>query len=236
MNKSKLLVVLIIVAYISFVITQFTGHENICLISRSLLLPIFALLYFSKVKEKTLFFTLFFVFFAVSDLMVLAESVLPYSINYYYLGNSLYIIAYGFLLFKICKSVCVFHVLKNHRIHLVVLTALNIYIVYVLQIIINPYVEFGNEFFLELIYNIMILLVLSVSLLNYFYKDNKKSLYLFIGSLSMVFSEVINVAYLYVSETSMLNFISSSLAVLAFYFYYQQAKLENETTHQYSMQ
>ncbi|MFB9057892.1 hypothetical protein ACFFU9_14190 [Mariniflexile ostreae] len=116
--------------------------------------------------------------------------------------------------------------------HIAVLSALNIYIIYVLQIIINPYIvdseEYVPEYFVELIYNIVMLLVLSLSLINYFYMDNKKALLLFIASLCIVFSEVFNIAYLYVTETNMLNSISSALAILAFFFYYQQSGLENE--------
>ena len=84
------------------------------------------------------------------------------------------------------------------------------------------------EYFIELIYNIVMLLLLSTSLLNYFYRDNKKSLYMFLGSLLIVFSEVISVAYLYISSHYSLNLIVVTLALLAFYFFYQQSKLSND--------
>ncbi|WP_083253390.1 hypothetical protein [Flavivirga aquatica] len=147
----------------------------------------------------------------------------------YFVGNLLYIIAYLFLMRKICSTLCALHVLKNFKINLVVLTILNIYLVYVLQAIVVPFLKMNNDYYLELIYNVVLLLLLSVALLNYFYRDNKKSLYLFIGVLCIVFSEVIQIAYFYISERSFLSFIFVTLNLTAFHFLYQQTKLLNKT-------
>ncbi len=153
--------------------------------------------------------------------------MIPYSL-YYYAGNSLCIFAYAFLLIEICKSVFILHVLKNFKLHIVVLGALSFYIAYILQKIVNPYLEITYEYLIEVSYNIIMLLLLSVSLLNYFYKENRKALFLFFGALCIVFCEVINVAYLYVSDINLLNFLSETFLVAAFYFFYQQSKLDNK--------
>ncbi|WP_100612295.1 hypothetical protein [Confluentibacter lentus] len=227
MNKSKILVGLVLLIYTLFAVFQFSGHDLLAFNFRSLIFPFVALTYFLSVKEKSMLFILFLIFYSLSELLAMISDVLSYSVDYF-LGNSLYILAYLMLFIKICKSISLIHVLKNFKIHLIVLTALNIYIVYVLQVIIDPHVELNYEYFVELVYNIVMLLLLSSSLLNYFYRDNKKSLYLFVGSLCIVFSEVISVAYLYVAKQDLLNFIAVSLALLAFYFFYQQSKLDNE--------
>jgi hypothetical protein len=144
------------------------------------------------------------------------------------MGNGLYIAAYVFLILEVLKSLNFNYVLNNYSIHLIVLGALNIYIVYVLLKIVYPIVSFSFEFLVELLYNIVILILLSVSLLNYFYRDDRKSLLMFIGSLCLVFSEVILVAYLYISDKNLLIFSSSILSIMAFYFFYIQASLKNE--------
>jgi len=146
----------------------------------------------------------------------------------YYLGNSLYIIAYTFLILEICKSISFFHILRNYKIHLLVLTILNVYIVYVLQVIVNPYITKTNEYYVELIYNIIMLCVLSASLINYFYKDNLKAMYLFLAALCIVFGEVIWVAYAYISARNLLNVISTTLYVTSFYFFFKQSRLRQE--------
>ena len=138
------------------------------------------------------------------------------------------VLAYVFLFVKISKSICIIHILKNFKIHIFVLAALNLYLIYVLQIIVEPNKEIAIYYF-ELIYNIVTLLLLSAALLNYFYRDNQKSLYLFLGVLCLVFSEVIDIAFIYVAQRDILNILSTSLSLAAFYFLYQQSKLLNDS-------
>jgi hypothetical protein len=226
MYKSKVLVGFVLLLYALFIVFQFSGNDLIAKNLRSLIFPAVALTYFLCTKEKSIFFVLFLIFYSLSDILSFFLYRISNQVDYF-VGNSLYILAYLMLFIKICRSIKVIHVLKNFKIHLIVLTALNIYIIYVLQLIINPHIELSHEYFVEIIYNVVMLLLLSSSLLNYFYKDNRKSLYLFIGSLCVVFSEVISVAYLYVAKQSMLNFIATTLALLAFYFFYQQSKLDD---------
>ena len=111
--------------------------------------------------------------------------------------------------------------------HLVVLSILNIYLLYVLHAVIDPNLVLETDYYLELTYNIIVLLLLSIALLNYFYKDNKKALYLFLGALCIVFSEVIDIAYIYVDQRCSLNFLATTITLGAFYFLYQQSKLLN---------
>jgi hypothetical protein len=94
--------------------------------------------------------------------------------------------------------------------------------------IVYPYDFLTPEYFIELTYNIATLILLSASLLNYFYRDDRKSFLLFIGSLCIVFSEVIQVAYMYIEEKNLLIFSSSIFSVLAFYFFYLQSNLINQ--------
>jgi len=227
MYKSKVLVGLIILSFVLFSVFQFRGNEFIASSFSSVIFPLIAVLYYVTIKPKTLLFGLFLICYSLSELMFFIIDFIPY-IYYYFIGNILSMLAYAFLLVEICKFVCGIHVIKNFKIHIIVLIGLNIYIAYILQEALNPHIKMTNEYLVEITYNIVMLLLLSVSLLNYFHKDDKKSLFLFFGSLCIVFSEVINVAYLYVSPKNLLNFISISLFVLAFYFLYEQSKLDSE--------
>ncbi len=227
MNKSKALVILALLLYILSVIFQFSDEDVIANALKSIILPVVTLLYFVKIKKKSLFFTLFLVLFSISDLMIFSTPYISHNVDYY-LGNSLYILAYASLLVEVSKSISLLYVLRNYKIHLLVLTILNIYLIYVLQVIVDPFVDKTNEYYVELIYNIVMLLLLSVSLVNYFYRDNVKSLSMFLGALCIVFGEVIWVAYTYISERNLLNAVSTTLYVLAFYFFYKQSKIEQE--------
>ncbi len=227
MYKSKVLMGFVILAYLLFVVFQITGHDSLSNTFRYLIMPLIAVAYFFNTETKrTLFFSLFFICYSVSDLLGIASNYIDVEVEYF-IGNALYILAYLFLLLEVCRSICIIHVLKNFKIHLLVLTGLNIYIAYVLLIIVKPYTYF-SEYLVEIIYNIVMLLLLSASLINYFYKDDKKSLLLFIGSLCIVFSEVIGIAYMYISEKELLNFLATTLSLFAFYSYYLQARIEHE--------
>lgn len=228
MNKSKALGVFVLLLYILSVSFQFSGKSDIANGLKSIILPIVTLLYFISVKKKSILFTLFLILYSISDLMFFLTPYISYHVDYY-LGNSLYILAYGFLVIAICKSISLIHVLRHYKIHLLVLTFLNIYIAYVLQVIVDPFVAKTNEYYVEIVYNIVMLLLLSVALLNYFYKDNVKALFLFLGALCIVFAEVIWVAYTYISERHLLNVASTTLYVLSYYFFYKQSKMKQDS-------
>lgn len=227
MNKTNILVGLLVLLCAMFVIFQFNDMEFLSCVSRSLVVPIFTILYFQTVKRKSLYFSMFLILFSITEASTLINDKIPYAIVYFG-GNSLYIAAYVFLILEVIKSLNFSFILNNYRMHVVVLLLLNVYIVYVLLKIVNPYVAQSSEFYIELIYNIVMLLLLSISLLNYFYRDDRKSLLMFLGSLCIVFSEVIQVAYLYIAERNLLIFSSALLSILAFYFFYTQASLKND--------
>ncbi|WP_104736114.1 hypothetical protein [Hanstruepera ponticola] len=240
-KKSNILIGLIIMLCIAFTAYEFLGLSLFSEKFKALIVPTFTLLYFVSVNRKSFYFTWFLILFSVSELIVFSEllfdfntmtddEILKFDDFYYTSGNLLYIAAYIFLLIEVVKTFNLKAVLKNYKIHLVVLSALNVYIIYVLLTIVNPYVEDSYLFFIELIYNIVMLLLLTFCLISYFYNDNKKSLFLFFGSVCLVFSEVIQVAYFYIteSENAFLNVAQTFLFILAFSFFYFQSKIRNK--------
>lgn len=233
MNKLKVMVSLVLLVYLGFVVFQFSSNEYWANALDAIILPLISIAYFNGNKNPNLYFSVFLICYSVSDLMIFIVDFMPYS-YFYYLGNGLYIMAYMALFIKIVKSLSFHHILRNFKLHLIVLTILNVYIAYVLQDIVNPYVGMTNEYFVEIAYNVSMLLVLTASLLNYFYRDDRKSLLIFLGSLSIVFSEVIGVAYMYVAQQNLLNFLATTLTLLAFYFYFIQSNLKNEEVSQYA--
>ncbi|MBP0905183.1 hypothetical protein ACFSKN_17825 [Mariniflexile gromovii] len=225
MNKSKVLVILALLLYILSVIFQLRSEDIIANALKSIILPVVTVLYFVTVNKKSLFFTLFLVLFSLSELMIFIAPYISHDF-YYYVANGLYILAYAFLTIEVLKSISLSYSLKNYTIHILILTILNIYIIYVLQGIIAPYVVDANEYYFELAYNIIMLILLSVTLINYFYRDNVKALYLFLGSLCIVFGEVIWVAYTYITARNFLQVISTTLFLFSVYFFYKQSKIE----------
>lgn len=231
MFKSKVLVSFIILVSMLFFVFHFNESYWRAEVCRSLIVPFITLLYFFKNKHKSIYFTFFLVAFSIADIIFIFGNFVPIEMEYY-LGNALYIAAYIALSYEIVLSIDMKYVFKYFKTHLFVLLVLNIYANYVLLGIVKEY-EFlnGLELSFEIIYNISTLILLSVSLLNYFYRDDKKAFVIFLGTLCIVVSEVIQIAYYYIPEVEnndVLGISYSFLLILAFFFYYSQSKLDYE--------
>jgi hypothetical protein len=195
---------------------------------RALLLLLLTGLYCNKVKRKRLFFFLFFIAFAFADTLNFFSLFIPLrenSIDYsYYLVNSLYILAYIFLIIQVLKSMDVKEVVKKLPFHIIILLVLDVSSVIVVTNTTQNQLDI-YEYTLEFVYNAVIMVLLSVALINYIHKDDKKSMNLLLGSIFIVFSEVIQLTYFYVAEMNVLNVFCSLLLVFAFLFFYLQAGL-----------
>jgi len=223
---------------VSFAIFQISDQEFLSNGSKSLIAPLFTLLYFINVPQRSMFFSLFLIFFSIAELSTLLEYfTLDWSQEqldaYYVIGNTVYILAYCFLIIEVLKTISLRKVFENYFIHVVVLLALNIYIIHVLMTIVNPDFQLDSQYLIavELVYNVVMLILLTMSLISYFYNDNKKTLLLFFGSICIVFSEVIQVAYFYIADQDLLNITQTILFVLAFSFFYFQSKVKNKKVH-----
>lgn len=231
MNKSKVLVSFVLLLCMLFMVFQYNENYSMADVTRALIVPSITLLYLVGNRDKSMYFTLFLVIFSISDIVSLFGYYFPKNFNYYFC-NSLYIIAYIALSYEIILSIDFKYICKHFIGHLFVLFILNIYSNYVLFGIEQESLYMtGLELSFEIAYNVFTLLLLSVSLLNYFYRDDKKALVLFLGTLCIVVSEVIQIAYYYIPEVeddSVLSTTYSLLLIAAFYFYYSQTKLDYE--------
>ncbi len=233
MSKTKILIGFIVLFCMLFTAFEISGSETLSIVSRALIVPNITVLYFIRYRPKLCCFAMFLVLFSLAELISVTDLIpyvsknLPYAV-FYYTCNGLYVLAYLCLVFDIVKSLNLKRVVKNFFVHLLVLGFLNGYLLYVLFNIINPYLVNIGERIIELLYTIAILLVLSASLINFLYKDTRKSLLLFLGSLCIVFSEVIQIAYLYISKKDLLDVFYTTLLVLAFFLFYRQATILGE--------
>lgn len=233
MLKSKVIVTLIILLCMFFLIFEMNENHEYSIISRSFIVPLFAILYFFNVKNRSRFFMVFLVAYSISDLMELIAGNLPLNWDYY-IGNSLYIIAYIAIACEIISSMDLKQIFKHFKVHMVILLFLNIYAnIVLIKIAMDSFggdsAISGAQILMETMYNIATLVILSVALINYFYRDDKKAYLLFLGSLCIVVSEVIQIAYYYIPEVEDDNILSISYSILlivAFLFYHYQAKHE----------
>ena len=238
MKITNIIIFFIIALCVLFTIFQINGREFLSSGSKSLIAPLFTALYFLNVTQRSRYFSLFLILFSIAEISTVFEYFTidwsqEYLDAYYIIGNSVYILAYFFLILEVLKTINLRKVLKSYFIHVIVLLALNIYIVYVLITIVNPKFQVDSEYLIgvELVYNIIMLLLLTLALISYFYNDNRKTLLLFFGSICIVFSEVIQIAYFYIADQDLLNIAQTILFVLAFSFFYFQSKVKNKKVH-----
>lgn len=199
---------------------------------RALLLVFLTILYCYTVRERRLYFLMFLIAFTIADILsYIGWKIPPFArneIDYgYYIANSLYIISYSFLILQMLTSMNFVEVVKKYPFHILVLIILDIFCVVVVTNTAMNKLSY-HEYYMEFLYNSIIMVLLTVALINYIHKEDKKAINLLVGSIFIFFSEVIQLAYFYISEINLLNVICSLFLVLAFLFFYLQSRLVYE--------
>lgn len=197
--------------------------------ARVTLVLLLTLLYYIGIKSKQLFFFLFLICFSLAEVIgfvsYFVEIDYTTSTDYfYYFANSLYIISYVFLIFRILIDMNIKEVFKKFWIHLLILIVLDIFCVVILSGTTEKRLS-NHQFSLEFFYNAIIMLLLTVAMINYMSKNTQKSMNLLLGSIFIFFSEVIQMTYFYISDINILNVLCSLFLVLAFLFFYIQARI-----------
>lgn len=226
MKLKPILISTITILCVVFIGFQIVQMEMQAAGVRALLLLLLTALYCNKVKHKHLFFFLFFISFALAETLNFISLFIPYkknSFDYsYYLVNVLYILSYIFLITQVLRSMNIKEVIRKFPFYIIVLLILDVSSVLVVTNTAKNQLD-THQYSLEFIYNTVIMLLLTVALINYVHKDNKKAMNLLLGAIFIVFSEIIQLTYFYVAEMNSLNVLCSLFLVLAFLFFYRQA-------------
>jgi len=231
MQNQKLLMVFIIILAIIYIGLQILEMQVIADYVRPTLVPLLTITYYLAKKEKSSNFFYFLLFYSIGEIFSLFRY---FGLDFffiddllYYLVNTLFITAYIFLILEILKPINIRKTFNRYTTYILILAVLDIYsVILVTEIAIKS--EFLDGFFdylTEIVYNIAFMLLLSVALINYISSHSKKAMNLLLGTLCIVFSEVMQVAYFYVSEQNKLSVIYAILLVLAFTFFYIQSNL-----------
>jgi hypothetical protein len=241
MQKTKLLLGVIIVLTITFLGFQIFGLQDAGNLVRPLLLPLLTILYCISNKCKKSYFFYFLVLYSISEFsgvfFPLAENSILIDNILYYGGNLLYIAAYCCLSIGILKRMNLHSIFNRFPFHIIILIALDVYsIILVTDTAYQSDFLYGIiDYLIELLYNTSIMFLLTVALINYISRDSKKAMNLLLGAICIVFSEVIQVAYFYVSEKNILSIVYSILLVFAFGFFYIQSSMSYMKAKKYEV-
>ncbi|SDS54289.1 hypothetical protein SAMN04515667_2410 [Formosa sp. Hel1_31_208] len=242
MQLSKILGVILIALSVFFLGLQFKGLELEAFGIKALAMLLLVVLYFSTVRVKHPLFILFLVFFTTAEVFnYFTYDYFPdegETIDIYYIiGNVLFICAYLCLIARIFTIMNFRKALVKFPFQILLLFGLGIFVVYMITDLESSMFDLDYTYAVELFYNMVIMFLVSLALVNYMYKDSKKSMNLLIGCILIVFSEVIQIAYFYISNfDNTLNFVYSVFLVGAFVFFYFQWRLidEPESIYNYS--
>jgi cbb3-type cytochrome oxidase subunit 3 len=227
---NKILKVLLLLLGGIFIVLQGFAFEVEGAAVSAFTLVLLTVLYCKLTENKSNYFFWFLVTFTLGHLLSLYsyyEPLLEYDqIDYYYYGaNLLYIIAYIFLIIKMLKGFDFKTVFSELSIPIIVLVVLDVFCVSIVTATTENVLSF-YEYSLEFAYNSVIMTLLSVALINYMYRNDNKSMLFLIGSICIVFSEIIQLAYYYILNDNNLGFIYSFFLVVAFMFFYLQSQVE----------
>lgn len=233
MYLNRILKVTLVALCLIFLGLQVLNLEVQAAGTRVSLVLLLATLYYYKVPSKRLFFILFLLCFSIAELIGFASYFVE--INYdttpdyfYYLGNGFFILSYFFLIVRVLKEMDIKNILRRFWIHLIVLTILDIFCVIILSGTTEKLFSF-HESSMEIVYNAIIMILLTVAMINYMAKNSQKAMNLLLGAIFIFFSEVIQMTYFYISDIPILNVMSSLFLILAFLFFYLQARIPFET-------
>ena len=212
-------IVFIFAAVAIFSVIIALDYFDLELLSSSLelsVVPLITFLYFIIGKNRQLYLAFFFVLYTIGDVINILDFNAESSWSYY-VCNFSYTMAYLFLVLHITKGLSFKLVLKKYRLDFIVLLILAMYMVYVLIDIINP-INFESNFievvqFVEFLYSLMLITVLSFSFLNYLQNSDNKNLLLFTACVLIAFSELVLIGYYYLVDDIRISYASSVLFV-----------------------
>ncbi|TPV32281.1 hypothetical protein FJ651_11995 [Paucihalobacter ruber] len=232
MYKIKALKAFLITVAVAFIILQILELEFYGAGLKVVLFLGLNLLYHLEVKEKTWFFRIFLYLFTLGVAIDFIAWLFAYAENFtfegffYYSANILFITSYAVIIAEMLSALNLKSVVKKLPVHILVLLILDIFSVIIVtettEKVLNP-----TEYILEFVYNSVVMILLSVALLNYIYRDDIKSMNMLLASILIVFSEIIQMAYFYIADNNTFNIMCSVLLVGAFLFFYIQSTLKH---------
>lgn len=235
MVVQKVLLVLLGVLAITFLGFQVFEIELEAAGIRMVLLLLLTLLYYCQREQQSKLFLSFLIFYSAAEILNFVSWILPApaddDVDYlYYVINSLYITSYSLLITGSAVGMNLLHIVKKYYIHLIILILLDaLSVVVVTNTVIDklPFFAYNIEF----VYNLVVMVLLNVALLRYIDSDNKSNFALLIGAIFIFFSEVIQLAYFYISPLNNLLNITCSLFFvlgLSFFYIHSVSKLHSE--------
>lgn len=209
-NGLTLLFLLLSLGFIVFVILNKIHFSKWF---RVFIIPSIFLFYIFRPGVKNLFFIFFLVLYSLGEFVFFFQTKLNYHIAFYF-GNIFYITAYMSLIGYILSGMTIKVLFKRFPFHTTILLMFGSYLIYALDNMVQHHGKASmplSEYVFANIYNLSLVLVLVFSFLSYLYHDTKNTFILFLVCFSIVFAELVQVAYFFMIREELLNSVYSVL-------------------------
>jgi len=228
MSLTKILGTFVVLFSVWYLYFAFIGDEVFSVGARGIAIVLLLLVYILKVNKTNFYFLSFLIFYAMGDLFnyftwyANPNQTESLDLIYYYVGNSIYILSYLSLSARLFSGLDKMLFKKKYILYVILLLILTAFCVYFISDATSGFID-DSSFLVETLYNTVTIGLMCIAFLNYIVHDDSKSVNLMIGSVLIVFSEILQLAYFYVAEFIILHVICSVLFVLAFLFFYLQS-------------
>ena len=221
----KITLFTIVSSVIIYLVLKTLGFQDISYIVRALLLPLVTLMCYQRsLHKKRSYFFMFLIVFSISEIINTTIYFIPDS-NFQYYDTAAYIIALFCLIRELFSEIKWGDLFKRFYIYFVFLSIMSsIYLYYFSSVL--SYNMTPLEFYLILFKNALLTFIVCLTLINYCYVLNNKTLFLFIGMTGLLFSEVFKIVYVTITDAFLYNLVSSLLLIIAFYFLLKERKKE----------
>lgn len=233
MSRQLLYVIVGFFLVLSSLVVDGFGYDDLSSILELMIVPAFTVIYFLKAKIKDLSYIIFISLYSVADIIRVIDLSRVHNITYY-ICNAMFIISYVFLISYTIRTINFGDLLKRFRFEIFILVLLIAYMIYALVEIVKP-VSFEMQYQLsvqifELLYNLVLMVLLIISFLNYIQNTSKKQLLLFIACAIIMLSELTLIGYYYISNDIKLSYLSTVLYAIGFLILFNQSQMKNTKT------
>lgn len=197
-----------------FVFKQDSDMASLCFCLLSFVL---ISVYLNNMRHGNLFLCFLVLNFAAEFLSVVLSNS-TYELNYVII-NTLYVFAYSCLIALLFKNINLKQLWSDFRLFVIALFFFGSVIIYNMSDIMydSSTVEvLSYAYIMDTVYNVVLILLMCLSFLNFLLNDSKKSLLLFLISLSFVFSEVVQLASVYLIKSYFLFVLFSAFKLIGY--------------------
>lgn len=214
-----------------FSISGLLSFDKVNASIRLLFFPVLIIYYYKVPSYNSKYLLFFLIFFAFAEICYYFAVILKILNPFSYLGNIALSLGYTSIITLIFSRLNIKLLIKRFTIQILILGALGIYLFFELnEMVFSGYGGVENvptiDYITNLYYNFIIILLLGVSLLNYFYHDSVIALKLLLACVILIFSEFVQTAFYFIETQEILSKIYIVLLAISYFIFFLYIKAE----------